>query len=261
MIRSLLAAFLLLVIVSPLATAQDTPMPSSAVTKTPDYDVVSIHIERQGQDFTHTEVKDGAYSATNVTIKDLLEQAYDVREDLISGVPASLGSVQFDVRAKIVDLDLATVGKLTDPQRRAMLLPILAERFHLKAHLATRDMPVYDLTLQKDGPKFSLSPDQTSQDESTTVHNTAFKVRNTSMAIFAKTLSHQLHRTVIDKTGLTGIYDLDLRWTGDDLQNPDPNAPPGLFTALEEQLGLKLQSAKGPVSILVVDHIELPTEN
>jgi uncharacterized protein (TIGR03435 family) len=256
MTRSAIAAFLLAV-ASPLATAQTPSKPLPV----PDYDVVSIHINRQDQDLARTDVNGGAYAATDVTIKDLLEQAYDIREDLISGVPGSLDSVRFDVRAKIVDPDLAAERNLTDPQRRAMLRPILAGRFHLKAHLVTRDMPVYDLTLLKNGPRFSLSPDQTSLNESTTVHNTAFKVRNTSMAVFAKTLSHQLHRAVIDETGLTGIYDLDLRWTGDDALNPDPNAPPGLFTALEEQLGLKLQPAKGPVPTLVVDNVEMPTEN
>jgi uncharacterized protein (TIGR03435 family) len=140
-------------------------------------------------------------------------------------------------------------------------MPILAERFHLRTHIVIRTLPVYNLTLLKDGPKFSPSPDQTSQDEGTSVYNTAFKVRNMPMAIFAKTLSHQLHRTVIDKTGLAGIYDLDLKWSNDDSPNPDPNAPPGLFTALEEQLGLKLQPARGPVQTLVVDHVDMPSEN
>ena len=122
-------------------------------------------------------------------------------------------------------------------------------------------MPVYELMLQNSGPRFSLSSDQSSHDDSTTVHNTTFKVRNTSMMVFAKTLSHQLHRTVIDKTGLTGIYDLDLRWTGEDVLTPDPSAPPDIFIALQEQLGLKLRPAKGPVATLVVDHIEMPSEN
>jgi uncharacterized protein (TIGR03435 family) len=258
MTRSALAwSLFLLAIVAPFATAQAPPESSHAA----DYDVVSIHIHRQDQDFTHTDVNGGAYSATDVTIKDLLEQAYDIREDLISGIPGSLESVRFDVRAKIVDPDLGVERSLTDPQRRAMLLPILAERFHLKARLMTREMAGYDLTLLKNGPKFAPSPDQASRDESTTVQTTAYKVRNTSMSVFAKTLSHQLHRTVIDKTGLTGIYDLDLKWTGDNVSNPDASAPPGLFTALEEQLGLKLQPARGSVPTLVVDHIEMPTEN
>lgn len=246
-----------LALIPPLARAQTPP----AAASPPDYDVASIHIDHRGPGSTGTDVRNGTYTAGNVTLKDLLEQAYDIREDLISGVPASLDQIRFDVRAKIVDPDPAAIRKLTDPQRRAMLMPILAERFHLKAHIVVRTLPVYDLMLLKGGPKFSPSPDQASQDEGTSVYNTAFKVRNMPMAIFAKTLSHQLHRTVIDKTGLAGIYDLDLKWSSDDAPNPDPNAPPGLFTALEEQLGLKLVPSKGPVQTLVVDQIEMPTEN
>lgn len=251
------SALLSLAFVLPVPPAQSPP----AAAKPPDYDVVTVRINKSASGSVDTDVDNDTYAATNVTLKDLLEQAYDIREDLISGVPSALDSVRFDVRAKIVDPDLAALRKLTDPQRRAMLMPILIGRFHLKAHTVTRTLPVYDLTVLKGGPKFSPSPDQTSQDESTGVHNTAFTARNMPMAIFAKTLSHQLHRTVIDKTGLTGIYDLDLKWTGDDVANPDPSAPPGFFTALEEQLGLKLKPGKGPVQTLVVDHVEMPSEN
>ena len=129
MTRSPIAASLLLAIASPLGAVQMAP------ASQPDYDVVSIHIDSQGQASTRTDVDAGAYAARDVTIKDVLEQAYDIREDLISGVPRSLDSVRFDIRARIVDPGPTAERNLTDPQRRAMLLPVLTARFRLKAHL------------------------------------------------------------------------------------------------------------------------------
>jgi len=131
---------LLLAIASPLAIAQATQASPPAAAETPDYDVVSTHIDHRSPGSSGTDVRNGAYTASDGTIKDLLEQPYDIRQDLISGVPGPLDSVRFDVRAKIVDPDLAAVRKLTDAQRHAMLLPLLAERFHLKAHLASVDI-------------------------------------------------------------------------------------------------------------------------
>jgi uncharacterized protein (TIGR03435 family) len=247
------AALAIVVLAAGMLPAQ-TPAPFA-------YDVVSIHIDKRGPGSTGTDVNGGDYTATNVTMKDLLEQAYDIREDLISGVPGTLDSLRFDLRAKIVDPDLNALRTLTDPQRRAMLMPVLADRFHLKMHIETRILPVYELIVLKDGPKFRRSPDQTPQGESTSVYSAELKTRNMPLSVFAKTLAHQLHHAVVDKTGLTGFYDLDLKWSADGPQNPDPNAPPSFFTALQEQLGLKLQPAKGPVPTLIVDHIEAPSEN
>jgi uncharacterized protein (TIGR03435 family) len=142
-----------------------------------------------------------------------------------------------------------------------MLMPILVERFHLKAHTELKTLPVYELILLRGGPRFARSPDQALQNEGISVYPTALKARNMPMPVFAKTLAHQVHRTVIDKTGLIGLYDIDLKWSRDDPPDPDPNAPPSFFTAVQEELGLKLQPAKGPVVTLVVDHIEMPSGN
>jgi len=87
------------------------------------------------------------------------------------------------------------------------------------------------------------------------------KARNITMASFASMLFSEVHRTVADKTALTGRYDLDMTWSPDDRSTPDPDAGPSIFTALQEQLGLKLRPAKGPVEILVVDHVEMPSAN
>jgi uncharacterized protein (TIGR03435 family) len=241
----------------PLARAQTSPPPA---TKLPAYDVVSIRVDDHGSGSSDTNVDDGIFTATNVTLKDLLEDAYDIRQDILFGVPGPIGSVRFDVQAKIV-ADRDTLHKVSDSQRRAMLLPILAERFHLKSHIESKTLPVYDLVLLKGGPRFQPSPNQSSDDQNTTVHNTSLKASNMPISIFCKTLSHQTQRTVIDKTGLTGLYEFELKWSRDDATDLPADAPPIFFTAVQEQLGLKLQPAKGPVETLVVDHVEMPSEN
>jgi uncharacterized protein (TIGR03435 family) len=255
------ACILVLAIALPDAGSQTLPSSNPGPHPLPVYDVASIRVDNRGPGSSDTSVNDGIFTATNVTLKDLIEDAFDIRQDIISGIPGPIDSLHFDVRAKIVDPDRDALQKLSDSQRRAMLLPILAERFHLKARIESRTLPVYELVLLKKGPRFQRSPNQGSEDQSTSVHNTSIKASNMPMAIFCKTLSHQLHRTVIDKTGLEGLYDFELKWSRDDATDLPADAPPTFFTAVQEQLGLKLQPAKGPVDTLVVDHVEMPSEN
>jgi uncharacterized protein (TIGR03435 family) len=254
---ALLALFLLL---TPPAPTQTTPAQPTPQTKASAYDVVSIRVDNSGPNRSSTGVDDGIFTATNVTFKDLLEDAFDIRQDIIFGVPGPIDSLRFDVQAKIV-ADRDTLHKVSDSQRRAMLQLVLTERFHLKAHIESKSLPVYDLVLLKGGPRFKPSANQSSDDQSTNVHNTSLKASNMPIAVFCKTLSHQTQRTVIDKTGLPGLYDIELKWSRDDATDLPADAPPTFFTALQEQLGLKLQPSKGPVDTLVVDHVEMPSDN
>ncbi len=253
---NMLAASLLLILAASGARAQTAPPPSA-----PTYDVVVIRLNDGTSTGTDIDVNDGTYIASNISAKVLLEQAFDIRQDLISGLSGPIESARFDLEAKVVDPDRDALRKLTDEQHRAMLLPILKERFHLQSHIEIKTLPVYDLTVTHGGIKFARSPDQASQDANTTVHNTTLSVRNLSMDALARRLAGQVHRTVIDKTGLAGIFDLDLKWSRDDAPQTDPNAPPDIFTAVQEQLGLKLQPSRGDVPTLVVDHIDMPTPN
>ncbi len=207
---------------------------------------------------------DNVYSAKNVSVKKLLQNAYDIREDLISGVTGPIALARFDINAKIVEPDLVAMRKLTSKERQSMLQPFLIERFHLKAHIEIKDLPVYELTVVPGGPKFKQTRPDDKQGSHTSIHGgkgmSELAAGDLSMAAFAKTLTGQVNRTVIDKTGLAGGYELALKWSKDD--KPDETSEvPSIFTALQEQLGLKLQSAKGPVETLVVDHIEMPSEN
>jgi uncharacterized protein (TIGR03435 family) len=235
----------------------------SASAKLPAYDVVSIKLNKSGSGSVNVHSDDNRYSASNVSLKDLLENAYGIKKDLITGVTGPIESAHFDVEAKIVDRDPDALKKLTGRQYGQMLLPFLAERFRLKAHTEIKTLPVYELVVVKDGPKFKQSEDDTHGSGTSTHgdHNgRELSAHNLSMTSLASTLTNEVHRTVIDKTGLTGKYDLGLKWSTDDGAAQADSAPE-IFTALQEQLGLKLQAGKGPVETLVVDSVEMPSEN
>jgi uncharacterized protein (TIGR03435 family) len=156
---------------------------------------------------------------------------------------------------------------MNSEQRRAMLRPLVTERFQLKTHTESRILPVYELVVAKGGPKCKLSDDQTKLgwgDIGLYYNRSDIRLegRALPMAHLAKTLADQVHRTVIDKTALTGNYDLTLQWTPDDAPaSTDADSVPSIYTAVQEQLGLKLQPAKAPVEVLVVDHAAMPSEN
>jgi uncharacterized protein (TIGR03435 family) len=236
-----------------------------APTKLPVYDVVSIKLNKTGSGSVSVHTNGDRYSGTNVSVKGLLQDAYDIKEDLISGVPGPVGSARFDIEAKIVEPDPVAIKKLTGKQRGAMVLPFLVERFQLKAHTETKILPVYELALVQSGPKFKAPADDKKPGQQMSIHSNngsrEMTAEGVSMKDLAGTLTNQVHRTVIDKTGLVGNYDLGMKWASDDGSEAETDAAPGIFTALQEQLGLKLQPAKGPVETLVVDHVEMPSEN
>ena len=150
-------------------------------------------------------------------------------------------------------------------QIQEMVRKLLTDRFGLKTHTEQREMNVYAVTVAKGGPKLKKSefapdalPDQTSRDSGGTRE---MKLTNTSMDEFTLSMKFFLDRPVVDKTGLSGKWDFELKWTYDDTRVTNPNAPPGLFTAVQEQLGLRLDPVKAPVDVMVVDAVERPTEN
>jgi uncharacterized protein (TIGR03435 family) len=249
------------------ANAQNTvpAPPATAATPAPVYDVMTIRLNNGVSQGSDTNADDGHFSAHNVSLRHLLQTAYDIRHDLVFGIPAPLESARFDVEAKVVDPNLAVIRKLTREQGHQMLLPLLIDRFHLKTHVEVKTLPVYELVVAKGGAKLKLSADQTPNggDINTSSYQALTKVTASQapMASVAKALSNSLDRTVIDKTGLAGNFDFNLQWSSEDSADPSPDAPPTIFTAIEEQLGLKLQAAKGPVETLVVDHAEMPSQN
>ncbi len=176
---------------------------------------------------------------------------------------------QYDIQAKIDDQEFAAIKKMTAEQQRErvnlMKQSLLADRFKLKVHFETRELPPYALVVTKGGPK--LTPAK--EGESTTLSSTRqgqtteMSVTGATLALFAGSplLSGGTgSRTVLDQTGLNRKYDLILKWGANSgAVGQEPSDQPALFTAIQEQLGLKLVPTKGPVEVIVIDHIEKPS--
>jgi uncharacterized protein (TIGR03435 family) len=190
--------------------------------------------------------------------------------------PDWISSAKYVIRAKTPDSIQTAMQTMTAAERKKqvdlMMQSLLAERFKLKAHWETREMPQYQLVLAKGGPKLKENPDTTSSRGALG----ASAIRGTAAPMhllidLLESVPEIGGRVVIDKTGLTANYDFSLKWTPMDATAPTGGdtggAPPlnaegaSLFTAIEEQLGLKLVWTKGPGQVLVIDHIERPTEN
>jgi uncharacterized protein (TIGR03435 family) len=230
----------------------------------PVYDAVTIKPSNSPESGVTINMDETNFAAHNATLKILIANAFNVRPALIYGLPAWAGSERYDLTAKVTDPDLKRMKTLPLEQRGAMAAVILAERFHLKIHFETKTLPVYELVIAKGGARLTPTavPDPLASNGKFSVHNSEITATDTIISNFAVNLSYQLDRNVIDKTGLTGRYDFRLTWTPDNLADSAPSdAPPTLITAIEEQLGLKLQPAKGPVPTIVVDHVEHPTSN
>jgi len=250
-------------------------------TTLPVYDVVSVKPNKSNGNNIRISFNDDSFEATNAPLKVILQIAYGIRQDLISGGPEWVGSDRFDIKAKVLDPNTAQLKKLSREQRAAMLPPLLADRFQVKAHKETKELPVYDLVQLKSGsmlkeasPEPTPAPDTPDAPKpgmgrgSTWIQNDGHSLKLTATAVqlesLTNVLAQELNRTVIDQTGLTGNYDISLKFAPENAPPQDTagdDAAPSLFTALQEQLGLKLQPSKGPVETLVVDHVEPPSED
>ena len=254
--RSTRAGLVLLAVIVagvPIASGQaDATLPA--------YDVVSVKVNKSDSGNMSINSNTSHYSASNVSLKNLVGNAYGMKEFLIFGAPGWANSARFDIEAKMVDPDPEAIKKMTPEQQRSLLQPMLAERFKLKVHTETRTFPVYELVLAKGGPKFKASPPE--EAGGTWFGNGTLGAHAIDMDSLAGMLAYQLHETVLDKTGLTGKFDLTVKWTTEYAPDATPeSSTASLLTALQEQLGLKLRSAKGPVETLVIDSVVMPSEN
>ncbi len=271
-------AVALLTTLAPHSHAQILVPPSQVPA--PVYDVVSIKPDKSGSGGMSINGGGDSFKGMNLSIIMLLVNCYDVRSDLISGLPGWARSARFDIDAKILNPNKDQIDKLTDVQHQQLLLAIMKDRFHLQAHLETKILPVYDLVVAKSGPKFTGGPaankdiaaaitqKHLTSDGMMLVNDGELTAAGVSVSSLAESLASAIGRTVIDKTGLTGTYNFELKWTpergqpnADNGLPADQNSTSSIFTALEEQLGLKLVPSKGPVQTLVVDHVEMPSEN
>ena len=220
----------------------------------------------------------GQGGGRNQTLKMLIASAYRVQEFQISGGPSWAGSERFDVEGKTED-------RTADPDRlRLMLRSLMEDRFQLKLRRETTTQPVYALVAAKGGPKIRPAADQTSPDVNgpsppgAGPNRGAIRIGRGSLignavtlSFLARWLSQRLDRLVIDRTTLSGRFDFQLTWTpdageivtgpGGQMLPPAEVSGPSIFTAIQEQLGLKLESSKAPVEVLVIDRAERPSAN
>ncbi len=198
-------------------------------------------------------------------------QAYGIPGPRILGGPKWLDSERFDIEAAMDSSAFDRMRTLSRDQRmlqkQAMFQQLLADRFKLRVHWETREVPVYALTVVKGGPALSKAK-QPELGLGTSAGVGLVGANGATLAEIAQVLtqeaSQELGRMVIDKTGIEGKYDIKLQWTPDGGGSPasaGANPGPSIFTAIQEQLGLKLESTKGPVQVLVIDHVEMPSEN
>src|ERR1700723_359459 len=195
----------------------------------------------------------------NQSVDSLLSVAYAIHQKQIVDGPAWLGTI-YDT---VGQADVAGVPNLHQIQE--MLQKLLASRFDLTFHREKRELSIYAITVAKGGRKLAKSANNSNglppQSGSGSVGQLIRNYTNNSMSDFALGMQGFLDTPVVDETGLAGRYDFVLKWTPDELNTNDPNAPPGIFTAVQEQLGLKLEPTRGTTDVLVISHIERPTEN
>jgi uncharacterized protein (TIGR03435 family) len=211
----------------------------------------------------------GRFIATGIPVRALIGMAYNVRDFQITGGPSWMHDDRYDINAKAED----SGDRLTMEQMRPMLKALLAGRFGMKAHEESKEMPVYELVAAKAGHKLVASQGG-GNDRQFRMGRGQINAKGVTMEGLAQQIAQQVGRKVIDKTGIEGAYDVELNWTPEPGQGfgpfggPPPGAlpqadssGPSIFTALQEQLGLRLDSAKGPVPVVVIDSISKPTEN
>jgi uncharacterized protein (TIGR03435 family) len=256
--------------------AQDAAPPLS-------FEVVTVKPSNGGDHRLIRFVPGGGAQMTGMTLKSLIAFAYDIQEFQISGGSGWVKSDRFDIvaksdrgRSESVPDDMA---KMTDEQAKTVqeqmqqkLQALLADRFQLSIHRETKEQPLYALVIGKSGSK--LQESQSKHDARHMMMGGGdFEGQGVPLEMLTAALSRQLGRPVIDHTRLKGHYDFKLQWTPEPGQSGGPLPPgvegpppadlngPSLFTAIQEQLGLRLESQKGPVDVLVVDRVEKPSEN
>ncbi|MEO8258616.1 MAG: TIGR03435 family protein [Acidobacteriota bacterium] len=286
---------------------------------TPTFEVASVKPNKSGEGFIQVGGRGGQFTITNAPLRLIIRNAYRLQDFQIVGGPGWLASDRFDIVAK-------SDPAATQEQTQAMVKALLAERFKLKVHTESRDLPLYALQLARSdgklGPKIKAAavdcaalaasrrggpaggpgdpgpivrggpggpggpgapppgggpgggrgPDSPFGPCGIRIGPGSISASGQPMAQLASSLSIWVNRTVVDRTGLAGSFDLELAWTPEQLPqgrgDPPPGAPalppidpngPSIFTAVQEQLGLKLDSQRGPVEVLVIDGVEPPT--
>ena len=237
--------------------------------KPPSFDVASVKPNTSGTGSFSMGTSHGRLTATNVPVRTLILKGFHAKEFQVTGGPGWLETERYDVVAKTEN------ATISDNDLWLLLQPLLEDRFKLRFHRETKQLGVYSLTVAKGGPKLKVhvGDDEPGTSGRTGSGKASFVVTKMSMAKLADMLGDHTDRIVVDNTGLKGFYDFKLDWAQEDSHEPASVsmlnslqeglglAGPSLFTAVQEQLGLKLEPAKGPVQIIVIDGAEKAREN
>jgi uncharacterized protein (TIGR03435 family) len=235
----------------------------------PRYEVASIKLNDDSNARLAFRIDgNGNLAATAITLKRLLMTAYNVQGFRIVGGPHWIDSSRWDIRA-------THDGAASAEESRLMLRALLADRFQLRTHDDSRREPVYELVADRKATRVPATRDANAK-PLVRVGPGLVELTNATAATFASQLSYAVARPVIDRTQLSGLFDFRLEWTPEpgedggpttaglpatvDVPRPAPNGP-SIFTALREQLGLRLNGTHGPVDVVVVDHVELPASD
>jgi uncharacterized protein (TIGR03435 family) len=227
----------------------------SAVTR--QFEVASVKLSNSDSSSSGIRTKPGRVDAINVTLKRCIMGAYGVGPHQISGGPNWMDSDRFAISAKADQ-------PAGDAELMAMLQSLLAERFQLVLHRETRTLPAFVLEVAKNGPKLEKAEDgEATTNTSSSNSGITIDAHHTDMDAFANILARKMELPVVNHTGLEGSYNLKLSWAPETTKEKDGGVAESasIFTAIQEQLGLRLRSGKAPVEILVIDHAERPSEN
>jgi bla regulator protein blaR1 len=236
------------------------PMPGQ---EAPGFEVAAIKLSRNNTTESNVDsAPGGRLTATNVTVRELIRLAYGVKDYQIERAPGWLEGERYDIAAKS-----ANASKSSLEQEQSQVRELLTDRFGLATHRETKQAQVYLLVVAKDGSKLKAHNEGTGSGTRKACGHLAGRRLTTDT--IAAVLSRQFERDVLNRTGLSGKYDFELDWTPDAGPCPAPadseagsvTALPSIFTATQQQLGLKLESSKGPVEFLVIDRVEKPSAN
>ena len=253
------------ILVAPIGSGQTPVRPGGYSTPPPSFEVATI--KRTDPTFPGTVVggfRVGRFSAQGFTLKDLIGYAYDVDNRQIVGGPKWSDSEKYDIVGKP-----EKTGPLSPDVGKLMLQTLLSERFQLKIHRDVREMPVYVMTVAVGGLKMKLrSEGDGGAPGGMPIEGAKIAGRNTTIQFLAYGLQQLLDRPVLDSTGVPGRFDFDLSWRPDPTQfrgrgDQVPGSPddPDLFTALKQQLGIRLEPQKAPAPVIIVDSAEKPSDN
>jgi uncharacterized protein (TIGR03435 family) len=262
----------ILAVTAPCALAQmappSTPVPNCIAPPTA-FDTASVRPSQLDSRSSHSRgTADSISSSGSVFL--ILQNAYDLRDFQVIGGPEWVRTATWDIIAK-VDEPTPNYTSLPNAARGAIqrqrIQAVLAQRFNLKCHFEVKELPVYNLIVSKGGSKLTTTPADSrakgSLDAEVKGHDNVVRGQGVELDTLARMLFYSAGRSrmVIDKTGLAGLYDFTLSYATDSDADSSEASGPSIFTALEEQLGFKLEPSKGPVPVLVIDSIDRPSEN